>query len=508
MQRLESSFGYELLIMLFVAQHLMKGFVNEFCAPCIAYLYGSYKVTGPQMQIYRGVTQLPWAMKPMIGLLSDAVPIFGYNKSPYILLVAIFGTAAMTTIGIMPKDSLSITSLVLCLFLIQLQLSTTDLLTEAKYAEKMQSKPKEGPALMSYVWFGLQMGGLCATLLIGPILTSFGPKLPFLVTLVPASVVVVPVLRGFMQERQLSWQEVQAARAAILRQKEACILCFLMLLATVVLSFFGTMLRDVRANAIASIVIAVLILLSFSILLRPEIAKVNTFFVLQTSVNFSVGGAAFYFYTDTKEQYPEGPHFSMLFYTTVLGVAGSICSLLGIYTYQKYASEWTFRQLLLVSNIAICILSVSDVIFFLRLNIRMGIPDHAFILGSNVFASILSQWQWMPGVVILSQLCPPGLEATMYALLAGCHNLGGTIASATGAWVLEVLEVQPSGAKDESAQFKNLWVCAALSSILPAFVLLLLPWFIPDSKQTEKLLREGDVSVTEGSIWHRLMGRD
>lgn len=54
-----------------------------------------------------------------------------------------------------------------------------------------------------------------------------------------------------------------------------------------------------------------------------------------------------------------------------------------------------------------------------------------------------------PGVVILSQLCPPGLEATMYALLAGCHNLGGTIASATGAWVLQVLEVQPAGAKDK-----------------------------------------------------------
>ena len=165
MQRLESSFGHELLIMLFVAQHLMKGFVNEFTAPCIAYLYRSYTVPGPQMQIYRGVTHLPWAMKPMIGLLSDTVPIFGYNKSPYILLVAILGTSAMTTIGLVPKTSLSVTSLVGCLFLIQLQLSTTDLLTEAKYAEKMQTKPKEGPALMSYVWFGLQMGGLCATIL-------------------------------------------------------------------------------------------------------------------------------------------------------------------------------------------------------------------------------------------------------------------------------------------------------------------------------------------------------
>ena len=43
----------------------------------------------------------------------------------------------------------------------------------------------------------------------------------------------------------------------------------------------------------------------------------------------------------------------------------------------------------------------------------------------------------------------------MYALLAGCHNLGGTIASATGAWVLEVLEVQPSGAKDSWDRFKD-----------------------------------------------------
>lgn len=140
---------------------------------------------------------------------------------------------------------------------------------------------------------------------IGPILSAFGPKLPFLVTLVPASIVIVPVLRGYMQEKRLTWQEVQTAQSAILRQKEACILCVLMLAATMVLSYFGTML-SVRANAMASIAIAVMILLSFSILLRPEIAKVNTFFVLQTSVNFSIGGAAFYFYTDTKEQYPEG----------------------------------------------------------------------------------------------------------------------------------------------------------------------------------------------------------
>ena len=33
----------------------------------------------------------------------------------------------------------------------------------------------------------------------------------------------------------------------------------------------------------------------------------------------------------------------------------------------------------------------------------------------------------------MSQLCPRGMEATMFALLAGCHNLGATISSNFGA---------------------------------------------------------------------------
>lgn len=507
-QQLESSFGYELLVMLFVAQHLMKGFVNEFTSPCINFLYGAYRVPGPQMQVYRGVTHLPWAMKPMIGLLSDTMPILGYNKGPYILLVAVLGSAATACIGSVPQSQLTITSLVFCLFLIQLQLSTTDLLTEAKYAEKMQTKPSEGPALMSFVWFGLQCGGLVAMLMVGPIMSHYGPKLPFLVVLVPSSIIVVPVLKNYLQERRLTADDLRAARAVIVQQREACALCLLMMASTLLLTVIGTTLQNVKVNAIASVVVAVVIISAFSLLLRPEIAKVNAFFCLQTAVNFSVGGASFYFYTDTAEQYPEGPHFSKVFYTTVLGVTGSVFSLIGIYTYQKYASDWSFRQLLLVSNVALCVLSVTDVVFFLRLNTRIGIPDHAFILGSSVFATILSQWQWMPGVVILSQLCPPGLEATMYALLAGCHNLGGTIASSTGAFMLELLEVQPSGANKESDQFRNLWVASAISSVLPALVLLLLPWLIPDRKQTEKLMKDGDVSVTRGSLWRRITGQE
>eukprot|EP00959_Pyramimonas_sp_CCMP1952_P431962 9046278-Pyramimonas_sp.AAC.1 len=63
---------------------------------------------------------------------------------------------------------------------------------------------------------------------------------------------------------------------------------------------------------------------------------------------------------------------------------------------------------------------------FARVNVWLGIPDKALVLGLSTFEEILEQWQWMPQVVILAKLCPKGMEATMYALLAGCHNLGFT----------------------------------------------------------------------------------
>uniref|UniRef100_A0A7S0A544 Folate/biopterin transporter n=1 Tax=Pyrodinium bahamense TaxID=73915 RepID=A0A7S0A544_9DINO len=496
-------FGYRLLVMLFASQHLMKGFAASFTLPCTQFLYASYKVAGPQIQIFSGVTQLPWAMKPVIGLVSDALPIGGYHKAPYILMASVFGVIACASVGGVSQDHLSIGRLVGCIFLLQLQFSTCDLLTEARYAEKMQSKPEHGPALMTFVWFGLQVGTLSATVFLGPVLKHCGPKVPFVIALLPVASVVIPVARNFLEEIPKSPTQVAAARRRLFEQKEACILCFIMFLGTTMLTYMGIAYESVRLNAVASLAVAAVLLVAFSVLLKPIIAKVTAFFLLQTSLGISISGASFYFYTDSPEQYPEGPHFSQEFYTSVLGTAGSICSLVGICTYQHYASRWTYRGLLLLSNVALSLLSVTDIVLFTRLNVRLGLPDHAFVLGASVLSSVVMQWMWMPGVVLLSQLCPKGMEATMYALLAGCHNFGNTVASNMGAWALELLNCQPSGLPRESEQFDRLWVGSALSTVLPMLTLLLLPWLIPDARQTDKLLDESERDATAGSLWKR-----
>jgi hypothetical protein len=278
LDELADKFGYKLLIMLFASQHLMKGFAGALMGPCSSYLYKAYNVAGPQMQIFGGVTQLPWAMKPIIGLLSDALPIRGFHKAPYILGASAIGAVCLAMIGAGTRVHLSVTGLVVCMFFVQLQFSTCDLLTEAKYAEKMQANPEHGPKLMTFVWFGLQTGGLVATMMVGPMLAHWGPHFPYLVALVPASFIMIPMARNYMEEVPRSSEELVEARAQLMQQKEACGLCVLMFVGTMLLSFLGIFYESAKVNAIAAIVVAMVMLIAFSVVLKPVIAKVNAFF--------------------------------------------------------------------------------------------------------------------------------------------------------------------------------------------------------------------------------------
>merc|ERR1719162_1113618 len=182
-----------------------------------------------------------------------------------------------------------------------------------------------------------------------------------------------------MEEVPKSPEQLAEARAQLMQQKEACGLCLLMFAGTMLLTVLGIFYESTKVNAIAAIAVAVVMLVAFSVVLKPVIAKVNAFFLIQTSVGLSIGGASFYFFTDTPAEYPEGPHFSMEFFTSVLGTVGSLCSMVGIYTYSKYVSTWSYRSLLWMTNIVLSILSVSDVMIFTRTNVRLGLPDHAFV---------------------------------------------------------------------------------------------------------------------------------
>jgi hypothetical protein len=96
LEDLEQTFGNNMLVLLFTIQHLVKGFLLEFMRKANPYIFKLYHVPAPQASVFTGVTSLPWAMKPMIGLISDVFPLWGYNKAPYMVITTVFGVCALS----------------------------------------------------------------------------------------------------------------------------------------------------------------------------------------------------------------------------------------------------------------------------------------------------------------------------------------------------------------------------------------------------------------------------
>merc|ERR1719161_2902534 len=101
------------------------------------------------------------------------------------MIAAGLGMAGICAVGYIPQEALPIYLMVLCLFCKNLLISTADLLTEAKYAEQMSAKPEKGPDLMTFVWGGMEAAAVISLILVGPMITSTGPKSPYMVAAIP-----------------------------------------------------------------------------------------------------------------------------------------------------------------------------------------------------------------------------------------------------------------------------------------------------------------------------------
>lgn len=506
LQDLTAAFGEKLLVLVFGTQHLLKGFVHSMTSPPTTFLLASYGIVGPKLQVYTGVTMLPWMLKPTLGLMSDFFPIFGYYRAPYMLGAVALGFVGLIVIGVAPQAPLSV--LLVCLLLKNTMISAADLLTEAKCAEHVSLRPERGPDLMAFVWGGIELAGIVALVLGSFVMQGLGPRYPFLIAALPACMVAWPLLSGCLEEAPRSEEDAQQARRALLAENsEVVVLSGVVVLASLTLAVIGAVTENAYWPFLASMVVLVTMPLSFFLLLRPAIAKVSTFHLIQISLNVSINGATFYFYTDLPYQFPQGPHFSVPFFTSVLGLVGSSCSLAGLFFYRSYLADWSFRDILFLSNAMIMLLSLGELMIFTRWNVSVGIPDTIFAFASEVSITAISNWQWMPNVVLLSQLCPRGLEATMFALLASCHNIGVSISQNFGAYLLQQLSVQPDGSAFEGEQFKNLWKASLAATCLPAMTLWLIPRLIPNARQNEGVMTEELDSATTGSLWRQVCRR-
>ena len=276
----------------------------------------------------------------------------------------------------------------------------------------------------------------------------------------------------------------------IQREWRPILLAVCIAIISITTSVMGILQVNTNYICIVSLLGSIIMIIGFNVLIGGITARIQTYVMIQNMFSLSISSAEFFFMTDTVEQYAEGPHFSKSFYVIAMGLVASFCAIIGSLTYLKVMQHWKIRSVFYFGNIVSILMGLLNVVFYKRWNKLVGLPDEVFVLGSEALQVIVYVWCSVPVTIMMSQLCTKDMESIMYALLAGSSNLGNSLSQYTGASLLSLLGVNPSGNTGETAQFEYLWLASLVSTLLPIVTLITIPYIIPDKYQTESLLEQ------------------
>ncbi|KAG8458950.1 hypothetical protein KFE25_004284 [Diacronema lutheri] len=507
-RRMVHNFGLPFVLMLTSCYLLIKGMLVQLISLAKLPFYKQAGVGARAYQQYDIVTKTPWALKALFGALSDLLPLCGYGKQTYMTAVSLVGGISCVALAIVTSGAISsqpsVLFVTLCFLGVNLQAAVVDLLAEGRYTAAMAEAPWSGSDCVSWVWACVQAGSFCAAVLVGWAADSASIHALFPLAAVLALQVVPLSELGALGDVRLPEGQRGFQRAKFDDNPRVFLLAGLMAMAGVLVgacNLFGASTSVLLSASVGCS--AGLCTLAFWALPRV-LAKCNLYLYLCSVLYVQVSGAVDYFYVAPDECVPGGPHFSFRYYITYSAVVQSLFGYLGVVLFQTCMRRWTFRSVLASTVLLQVMAGAVDLVIVLRWNVLVGIPDEVmYMLGYNVVYQIASMLNFMPSVILTSKLCPPQLEATMFALLAGFQNFGAMVAGSLGVELIAALGIRTGGADADSADvapagagtcdFSRLPHAIVLSHmLLPLLCIPLGYLLLPGARMTDQIRIEDD----------------
>lgn len=118
------------------------GFVGSFIStPLNVYLISELNAE-PSMQNTIGILQsLPWSLKLVFGFLSDALPLGGMHRKPYLTIGALVYSASFMVYSILEFHN--VVFLAVCVFIGTLGLIQLDVMADTMCVERSRFEPEE-----------------------------------------------------------------------------------------------------------------------------------------------------------------------------------------------------------------------------------------------------------------------------------------------------------------------------------------------------------------------------
>lgn len=364
-----------------------------------------------------GIAALPWVIKPVFGFISDGLPIFGYRRRPYLILSGLLGVGAWLSLANLVHTAAGAT---LAIAITSLSVAFSDVIVDSLIVERArdESVGKAG-SLQALCWGASAVGGLLTAYFSGLLLQHFSTRTVFALT------AAFPLL---VSAAALWISEEPVALADGNRQ-------------TVVKEQMQQLWQALTQKAI----------------------WMPTLFLFLWQCTPTAESAFFYFSTNELGFTPE--------FLGRVRLVTSLASLLGVWLFQRFLKTIPFRQIFIWTTLLSSLLGLTALLLVTHTNRSLGIDDHWFALGDSLILTVMGQLTFMPVLVLAARLCPPGIEATLFAMLMSVLNLSGLVSKEGGAILTHLLGVTDTN-------FDKLWLLvliANVGSMLPLIFINLLP---------------------------------
>ena len=420
---------------------LIKGIVASFLIYGSLPLFQEFNVDANTYQRYVCLGLIPWALKPIVGVISDTYSIAGWHKKYYVIGAVCLGMFCSTFVSFSKSQTLSAGML----FGVSFSIMVIDLLVESTYSMLIAYNNKSR-AVISYVWAYIMLGTSIGAVVIGPMADNkqveyvfllavimFGQLLAPLLkrpyTVLPNDLVISPNSSEMLIERENS---VGKKKPGI---SEWSLSLVLVVASTIVISsLFGASDHPwaVVYLGLATMGVLMLWVVIQYYQLKPYWACC-VYMSLVEILYIDISGAQDYFYTAGSLCNPDGPQFSYTFYITLGVCVGGVCGSVGSLLYKEALGTWNMRSCIQLGLLLRSLCALVDISIAKRWNIDYGISDKvAFLLGDAVLGPMISMFLFIPMFTMMSYLVQPGRETFTFAILAGFQNLGQVVSKIIG----------------------------------------------------------------------------
>ena len=372
-------------------------------------------LTPTEVAALTGISMAPWTIKPLFGFISDGFPILGYRRRPYLILSGLVGALSWLAMATVVNTGWAAIGVIT---LSSLSVTIGDVIVDSLVVERARNESQsDAGSLQSLAWGSSAVGGLVIAYLGGLLLEYTSTRVvfgitatfPLIVTLVAWWIAEDPVTES------ATWRVI------------------------------GKQVRQLKQAV------------------TQKVIWMPALFIFLWQATPTADSAFFFFTTNELGFQPE--------FLGRVRLVTSVAALIGIWIFQCFLKAVPFRVIFAWSTLLSMLLGFTMLLLVTHTNRAIGIDDQWFSLGDSLILTVMGEISFMPVLVLSARICPPGVEATLFALLMSVLNLAGLLSHELGAVLTHWLGVTETN-------FDNLWLLVTLtnlSTLLPLPLLFLLP---------------------------------